>query len=261
MFFFLYASNKMDNDQWGRNNPELLAYMKSKITEELNAGVPFHECLKKVPKIHLGIIPDGNRRWCKQNGKTLENYSKMIEEILFGLYNSHRDERDVAYESFFLIGELSVYVLSKDNMLKRDDGTLKFIEMAMDIVCSLMRIDSISDRVKLDFIGDIESLPFIIQQQVELCKRLSKGWFPIHLAIGYDPIEDSTTLLESGMSLRTPIDMVVRSGGEKRSSGFFPLQTLYSEWVYYDDLWPEMTAMKFNESLLHFVTRKRNFGK
>ena len=146
-------------------------------------------------------------------------------------------------------------------MLKRDDGTLKFIEMAMDIVCSLMRIDSISDRVKLDFIGDIESLPLMIRQQVELCKRLSKGWFPIHLAIGYDPIEDSTTLLELGMSSRTPIDMVVRSGGEKRSSGFFPLQTLYSEWVYYDDLWPEMTAMKFNESLLHFVTRKRNFGK
>ena len=248
-------------DVWGKSNPELLTYMKTKIADELNKGVPFKECFRKVPKIHLGIIPDGNRRWCKQNGKTLQNYATMIEEVLFGLYNTHRDERDLAYESFLLVGELSVYVLSKDNMLKRDDGTLKFIEMAMDIVCSLMRIESINSRVKLDFIGDIDLLPTVIRQQVELFLRLSRGWFPIHLALGYDPVEDSKQYLDAGMESRTPIDLVLRSGGEKRSSGFFPMQTLYSEWVYYDELWPDMTAMKFNDGMLQFVTRKRNFGK
>ena len=248
-------------DVWAESNPELLAYMKSKIDTELQKGVPFAECFRKLPKIHVGIIPDGNRRWCKQNGKTLETYAKMIEEILFGLYNSHKDEKDLKYESFLLVGELSVYVLSKDNLLKRDDSTLKFIEMAMDIVCSLMRIESINSRVKLDFIGDISSLPTVIQQQVDMCKRLSQGWFPIHLAIGYDPVQDSMEFLADGMETRTPIDMVLRSGGEKRSSGFFPMQTLYSEWVYYDELWPDMTAMMFNDSLLDFVTRKRNFGK
>jgi undecaprenyl pyrophosphate synthase len=249
-------------DPWAQNNPELFSYMKSKIKEDLSAGVPFKDCFKRlVPKIHLGIIPDGNRRWCKKNDKTLENYAKMIEEILFGLYHSHKDERDIVHDSYFLIGELSVYVLSKDNLKKRDDGTLKFIEMAMDIVCSLMRIDSINSRVKLDFIGDISALPPIMQQQIDMCMRLSTGWFPIHLAIGYDPVEDSVDYLKAGVETRTPIDMVLRSGGEKRSSGFFPMQTLYSEWVYYDELWPDMTAMKFNQSLIEFVTRKRNFGK
>lgn len=249
------------DEAWANSNPELMAYLKSRVETEIKAGVPFSECMQNICKIHMGIIPDGNRRWCKQNGKTLDNYAKMIEEIMFGLYNSHKNERDVAYESFFLVGELSVYVLSKDNMLKRDDGTLKFIEMALDIVCSLMRIDSVNSRVKLDFIGDIESLPPVIREQIELCRRLSRGWFPVHLAIGYDPIEDSANYLKEGMASRTPIDMVLRSGGEKRSSGFFPLQTLYSEWMYYDELWPDMTAMKFNECLLDFVSRKRNFGK
>jgi len=252
----------MEDDPWAYSNPALFAYMKSKIQEKLKHGTPAKECFKQLlPKIHLGIIPDGNRRWCKKNGKSLDNYAKMIEEILFGLYNSHRDERDIAYDSFFLIGELSVYVLSKDNLKKRDDGTLKFIEMALDIVCSLMRIDSINSRVKLDVIGDVSALPVVMQRQIEMITRLSCGWFPIHLAVGYDPVEDSAELLRAGMQTRTPIDMVLRSGGEKRSSGFFPMQTLYSEWVYYDELWPDMTAMKFNESLLEFVARKRNFGK
>jgi undecaprenyl pyrophosphate synthase len=251
-----------DDQAWAKTNPDLFAFMKTKVEKDLKNGVPFKECFKKLtPKIHLGIIPDGNRRWCKKNGKTLDNYAKMIEEIMFGLYNSHQDERDVVYDSFFMIGELSVYVLSKDNLKKRDDGTLKFIEMALDIVCSLMRIDSINTRVKLDFIGDVSALPVVMQRQIELCQRLSRGWFPIHLAVGYDPIEDSKALLKAGMESRTPIDMVLRSGGEKRASGFFPLQTLYSEWVYYDELWPEMTAMKFNQSLLEFTRRKRNFGK
>ena len=250
------------DDPWAQSNPELFAYMHTKVQSELNKGVPFKDCFKRlVPKIHLGIIPDGNRRWCKKNDKTLENYAKMIEEILLGLYRSHKDERDIQYDSFFLIGELSVYVLSKDNLLKRDDGTLKFIEMAMDIVCSLMRIESISTRVKLDVIGDVSLLPPVMRQQVEFCTRMATGWFPIHLALGYDPVEDSRRLLTAGMQTRTPIDMVLRSGGEKRASGFFPLQTLYSEWVYYDELWPDMTAMKFNESLIEFVKRKRNFGK
>jgi undecaprenyl pyrophosphate synthase len=124
-----------------------------------------------------------------------------------------------------------------------------------------MRIESISTRVKLDVVGDVSLLPPVMRQQVEFCTRMATGWFPIHLALGYDPVEDSRRLLTAGMETRTPIDMVLRSGGEKRASGFFPLQTLYSEWVYYDELWPEMTAMKFNESLIEFVKRKRNFGK
>jgi hypothetical protein len=75
----------MENDPWAYTNPALFAYMKSKIQEELRDGTSAKECFKQLlPKIHLGIIPDGNRRWCKKNGKSLDNYAKMIEEILFG---------------------------------------------------------------------------------------------------------------------------------------------------------------------------------
>jgi len=246
--------------EWRTLFPEVAAYVTERLGE---VEKPMRDCILEMPKIHLGIIPDGNRRWCKKNGKTFDSYAKMIEEAMYAVYENHKDEKekDVPFDTFFLVGELSVYVLSKDNLVKRSDETLKFIEMVMDIVCSLMRIDSINSRVKIDVVGDRSLLPETIETQVKLCERLSRGTFPIHFALGYDPVEDSASYIQAGMHTRTPIDLVVRSGGELRSSGFFPMQTLYSEWVYFPDLWPEMSAGKMHDALVQFMKRKRNFGK
>jgi undecaprenyl diphosphate synthase len=239
--------------------PEIWNYVQERL--KVVEGKTMGECLKEVPKIHVGIIPDGNRRWCKKNNKTVNEYAKMIEEVLYAAYENHKSEEDIPFETFLMVGELSVYVLSKDNLLKRNDETLKFIETVMDIVCSLMRIDSINSRVKIDVIGDRSVLPKTIDTQISTCERLSRGTFPIHFALGYDPVEDSASYIEAGMQTRTPIDVVIRSGGELRSSGFFPMQTLYSEWVYFTELWPEMSAGKMHEALVQFMKRKRNFGK
>jgi undecaprenyl pyrophosphate synthase len=211
--------------------------------------------------IHVGIIPDGNRRWCKKNEKSFQDYAEMIRVMLFAAYENNKDELHIPFETFTMISEISFYVLSKDNLTKRDDGTLKFIEMAMDIVCSLMQLDSVNSRVKMDFVGDVQALPITIQYQIARCVRMSKGTFPVHLALAYDPVSDSAAYLAAGMQSRTQIDLMIRSGGELRSSGFFPLQTLYSEWVYFNDLWPEMSLGKMHEALLEFKKRNRNFGK
>jgi undecaprenyl pyrophosphate synthase len=242
---------------WKEDFPELYEYARQRLNvDECPTAA---ECVERMPKIHLGIIPDGNRRWMKKNDKTIESYAKMIETYLFSILEKSRE--DVPFIHFYLVGEVSFYVLSKDNLAKRDDGTLKFIEMAMDIMCSLMRVESVRNRVKIDVVGDVASLPIVIRQQILFCERMSKGAFPIHLAIGYDPIEDSVSYLKDGTASRTQMDMVFRSGGELRSSGFFPLQTLYSEWVYSNTLWPDMTATLLNDALNQFLKRKRNFGK
>ena len=212
---------------WKQECPELYEYARARTNVDDCSSAA--ECVERLPKIHLGIIPDGNRLWMKKNDKTIENYAKMIEIYLFSLLE--KSEENVPHALFYMVGEVSFYVLSKDNLAKRDDGTLKFIEMAMDIMCSLMRVESVSKRVKIDVVGDVGSLPIVIRHQIRFCQRMSKGPFPIHLAVGYDPIEDSASFLRDGLTSRTQMDLVFRSGGELRSSGFFPLQTLYSDWV------------------------------
>lgn len=221
--------------------------------------------MSRMP-LHLGIIPDGNRRWCKLNDKTQMEYSIIIRNMLqnvFDEYNNNKDREDydLQYPEFKNITEISVYILSKDNIMKRDKTVVDLIEKTMDLVCTLMSTPDFQDTIKLDIIGDPTLLPLKAQEQIQKCVALSSGTFPIHLAVGYDPIDDSALYLSQGVETRTQIDLVVRSGGQLRSSGFFPLQILYSEWVYFDDLWPDMTREHIHDAIIEFKNRQRNFGK
>ena len=72
-----------------------------------------------VPLIHVGIIPDGNRRWCKKNNKDRFEYAAMVQNMIMNLYNEYKDKTrsDFKYPTFNMVKEISVYVLSKDNLL------------------------------------------------------------------------------------------------------------------------------------------------
>jgi undecaprenyl pyrophosphate synthase len=237
-------------------NPELFNFVEDKFQKEMT----FQE--KKytnLPKIHLGIIPDGNRRWCKSHKKNSLEFGAMIQHMILRMY--HQCLLQQIPDLFKMVDEISIYVLSKDNLLKRDDGTLLLIEKTLDVVCAILRIDETAKHVKFDVHGDVSLLPIKIQQQIKTCIELSKGTFPIHLAIGYDPITDTKLFLKEGYESRRQIDMVIRSGGQLRSSGFYPLQTLYSEWFYFDTFWPDMTPSLFHDALDQFLSRQRNFGK
>ena len=206
--------------------------------------------------IHIGIIPDGNRRWCKQNNKNRFEYATMTQHMICQFFEEYK-ESTIPYQ----IGELSMYILSKDNIEKRDKSTLDLVDKTMDIIGILFSSPFFQDKINLDIIGDTTIIPLILQEKIQKCVAFSTGPFPIHLAIGYDPVKDTMDFLEKGFHSRTQIDLVIRSGGQLRSSGFFPLQTLYSEWIYFDELWPDMTIKHIESALDTFSNRQRNFGK
>ena len=214
--------------------------------------------------IHLGIIPDGNRRWCKKNNKTNLEYAIMIQNIIKNLCEESKEvdtNVTIPYPTFKLISEISIYLLSNDNLVKRDTYTIDIIEKILDLVCIVISMPTYNTYFKFNVIGNTDLLPLHIQEQIQKCVALANGDFQINLAIGYDPVEDSKLYLEQGFESRNQIDLVIRTGGQLRSSGFFPLQTLYSEWVYLDKLWPDITREDINLSILEFNTRQRNFGK
>jgi len=213
--------------------------------------------------IHVGIIPDGNRRWCKQNGKSKLEYSQLMQAMIRAGVTDYKDKaaKDAPYESFKMVDELSIFILSKDNLVKRDGDILELVGDMLNLICSLLRLEENATKFKFDVYGDIHLLPNHMQSQIQDCIAHSHGTMPVHLAIAYDPISDSADYLAKGISTRRPIDLVIRSGGELRSSGFFPLQTLYSEWIYLNDFWPDVDQHKLNDCLDEFTRRTRNFGK
>ena len=223
------------------------------------------------PSIHLGIIPDGNRRWCRIHNKDRFEYSAMIKQMICNAFAENQelvaqangvDSQPVErpFPLFGRVKELSVYLLSKENC-ERQDGTMELIEHTMDMLVNLLRVEQYGKSVRFIVHGERTHLTPLIRDQLDECVALSTGSFPVHIAIGYDPIEDSKAYLNEGVDSRRPIDLVVRSGGQLRSSGFFPLQTLYSEWVYYDTLWPDMTRELVHDALITYSKRTRNFGK
>jgi undecaprenyl diphosphate synthase len=100
---------------------------------------------------------------------------------------------------------------------------------------------------------------------MDLQKMISKSnpdnTFTVNLKICYDPHEDIKHFVKGKRSRKFQIDSVFRSGREKRSSGFFLCQTLYSEWIYSDKLWPDVNIGDMSDSINLFGKRQRRFGK
>ena len=225
-----------------------------------------------VQKYHIGIIPDGNRRWCTKNGVPV---TALLEKLTNVATHSWAECKDL-FPHLSLINAVSVYMLSKDNLFKRNDQTLDMIRQGLQMLVDGLEnpnFRALMSEVKIQFVGELHLLPTDIRA---LCTTLSdfctNDNFVITGAIGYDPLLDSLRLLQQSSSdaaeppqtERPPqrdIDLVVRSGGELRSSGFFPLKTLYSEWFYLDTLWPDMTFEAVDECVAAFLTRNRRFGK
>lgn len=217
--------------------------------------------------IHLGLIPDGTRRWSRHNNVAMFDMLKMLVNLI---YHAKRDISQEKLNNLNSITSFSVYLMSKDNVTKRTDKTVEMIQFGLNLF--LEEIDC--TELDISFVGELEILP---KEMQEICAKIEakcdashgvpgkdvKSRLKIICALAYDPLEDSRRVLNDDPSScdQSPIDLVVRTGHEIRSSGFFPLHTLYSEWFYLPKLLPDLTLKDLDTSIEQFKTRNRNFGK
>ena len=122
------------------------------------------------------------------------------------------------------------------------------------------------DTININFIGDINLLPKDLQKLIKESKSKLKGiHLKINLAIAYDYMKDIQNfrfIMSSNYKRKqSNIDLVFRSGGEKRLSGFFPTKTIYSELFFSDKLWPEINLNDIELVLEKFNKRNRRFGR
>lgn len=232
--------------------------------------------------VHLGIIPDGNRRWCKNNSK---NYNYLLNHWLNNMIIKNicyfLDSKQ-EYKELYNITELSLYISSIDNITRND----KTFELGYKLIRLLyiiyqncetifkekyrVELKRLSKNIKLNIIGDIEVLPEDIQIILIFFKKclnnnLSKTVSVINIAIAYDYKKDLLNdVVHSNINYerkQSDIDIVFRSGKEKRISGFFPTKILYSELYFSDKLFPDITLDDINDSLINLKSINRRYGK
>jgi len=230
--------------------------------------------------VHLGIIPDGNRRWCKKNNI---NYNSLIQHWLNNMiiknikyFINFKDN----YKELLEISSLSLYISSIDNIY-RDDKTH---ELGFDLIRKLYKLFNCTEEyvktfkdyerlelknivkdIKINVIGDINLLPDDIQNIINEAKNKLTGCkYSINFAIAYDYNKESFSEDNNNKNYirnQSNIDLVFRSGGEKRLSGFFPTKTIYSEFYFIDKFFPEISLNDINDAIIEYKKRNRRYGK
>lgn len=214
--------------------------------------------MSRVTQLHVGLIPDGNRRWCHANDVPIFDLLRMLRSMLLV---SVADTTQPCH-NMNRIGRATLYLLSLDNLEKRKDNTVEMVRRVLEAVLDEVRANTLlGSKWSFEFVGELHRLPTDMRA---LCMEIEdltvSNDTPLAVLIAYDPVQDCRRQCVDGAIVRPAIDLVIRTGGERRSSGFPPLQTLYSEWVYLDKMFPALTQADVDEAIAHYLSRQRRFG-
>jgi len=196
---------------------------------------------KRLPK-HIGIIPDGNRRWAVKNSMLKqEGYQRGLEPGL------------LVYEMCLELGipELTFYGFTQDNTKRSAVERIAFQQACVDAVRLLSNRDA-----SLLVMGDHTS-HFFPPELLEYVHRrnFGNGLMHINFLVNYGWKWDLSHLAKSAGSGRiashdiSRIDLIIRWGGRSRLSGFLPLQSVYSDLYVVDDYWPDFRPEHLQRAL------------
>lgn len=197
------------------------------------------EQFKRIPA-HIGIIPDGNRRWAVQNGLQKEDGYQYGIEPGFRLYKMMLE---------YGVKEATFYGFTKDNNKRAKKQRDAFTKACVDAVQRLSGQDA-----NLFVVGNTESPAFPMELKTYANRRVSfgKGKINLNFLVNYDWEWDLNGLAEDGKiksSAVSRIDLIIRWGGRRRLSGFLPAQSVYSDFYILDDFWPDFKPSHFLEAL------------
>lgn len=223
--------------------------------------------------IHIAIIPDGNRRWARQHGlPVFEGHRTGAQKTLPDLIEQAHD-LGVRYLTFWALSTENLTGRSKEEL----DGLFRLIQYFVD-----KRIDEFNKKgVQLRVIGDLEKLPQNIKDKVKKAVEKTKENNKITLIIalnygGRDEIlraikkmkeEDIETIDKTKMNSLVDTanipdpELIIRTGGEQRLSGFMLWQSEYSELYFTDLFFPDFTPAQLVKAVDDFQERQRRFGK
>ncbi len=227
------------------------------------------ERVSATPK-HVGFIMDGNGRWAKLRGKPRSfghiKGSDNVEKVVTGCF-----ERGVY--------AVTLYAFSTENWSRPKEEVDKILSLLEKFLQKYIKT-LVKNEVKLVFSGDLSVLPKslknLAEEKTQQTENFTKNVLNIALNYGSraEIIRACNALIKSGKSEVTEkdfenelytkflpeMDLIVRTGGEKRLSNFFMYQAAYAELYFTDVYWPDFKEEELDKALLWFSKRQRRFG-
>lgn len=228
--------------------------------------------LNNIPK-HIAIIMDGNRRWAK----------KRLMPSFMGHEFGRRQLEPIIKESAKLgVKYLTFWAFSTENWKRPEEEKNAIFNILREHGKKVLE-DLQKNGVKLNVIGEIERFPEDIQEVLKQTIKATEknNTITVNLALSYggrseilravkkimkekikpeDLTEEAFSQYVDTAGQPDP-EMIIRTGGVSRTSGFLPWQTGYSELYFTDVLWPDFDEKQLHKAIEWYQTQQRNFGR
>lgn len=221
----------------------------------------------KVPSC-VGVIMDGNRRWAKAHGMSkLEGHRRGVETVR----NTVRFARERG------IKHLIIYAFSTENWGREPAEVSYLMDLLRDSIQKEMK-EMGKEGVRIRVVGQRDRFsPDLRDAMSKAEKETEKNtaitvWMCLSYGGRAEIVAAANAAAENGEVTEETLarnlwtaempepDIIIRTGGEKRLSGFLHWQSIYSELFFTDTLWPDFTKEEFETILADYSSRKRNFG-
>ena len=219
---------------------------------------------------HLGIIADGNRRWAKANGlPTIEGHKKGLDTIK--LLVKAADKAGIKYITF--------YVFSAENWGRSKDEVSYIMKLAENRILKYAE-ELVENNAKMLILGARDKIGAGLNKSLDKAEEITKDCTGITVCFcfnygGEKEIADAANAAVADGEEITPetirahlyhpevpdIDMVVRTSGEERFSGFMLWRSSYAEFLFIKKYFPEMTEEDIPAIVEEYDKRNRRFGR
>lgn len=234
---------------------------------------------KQHPR-HVAVMCDGNRRWARENGFTDVSHGHRMGALKIAEMLGWCDAAEIE--------TATIYLLSTENLRRDPDELDSLLEIITDVV---EEISGPEKNWQVRVVGSLDLLPEESARRLRDAAERTTGRTGVHVnvAIGYGgrqeiadavkalvrekqqagvsngELADSITVEGIGEHLYTSgqpdPDLVIRTSGEQRLSGFLLWQSAYSEIWFTEAYWPEFRRVDFLRALRDYAARHRRFGK
>jgi len=221
--------------------------------------------------LHVAIVMDGNGRWAQSRGSTRSAGHEAGVEAARRVVEAAPDCG---------ISVLSLYAFSSDNWQRPRDEVHALMGLAARFLREQAARASASG-VRVDVIGRRDRLPAAVRQAVAVAERATRGGrrLQVRVALDYsarDAILRAARRMPAGPATRDsfaallasvdhggpvpPVDLFIRTGGERRLSDFLLWESAYAELHFVDLPWPDFGAVDLAEAVAWYRGRTRRFG-
>ncbi|AUH01791.1 (2E,6E)-farnesyl-diphosphate-specific ditrans,polycis-undecaprenyl-diphosphate synthase [Pectobacteriaceae bacterium CE70] len=225
---------------------------------------------------HVAIIMDGNGRWAKHRGKLrIFGHQAGVKSV----------RRAVSFSVSHHLDALTLYAFSSENWNRPTQEVTSLMELFVRALDSEVK-NLHKHNVRLRIIGDISRFNTRLQERIRRSEHLTENntGLTLNIAANYggrwdiiqsvrkiaeqvqegvlrpDTINEETLCRYICLSDLSPVDLVIRTGGEHRISNFLLWQIAYAELYFTDVLWPDFDEQVFEGALNAFAQRERRFG-